>query len=52
MLQEQLKRDSDPIGRIEAAQSLATKTANVKILGQCLKSETDWGVAHRIAQAF
>ena len=51
MLQEQLKRDSDPIGRIEAAQSLATKTANVKVLGQCLKSETDWGVAHRIAQA-
>ncbi len=51
MLQEQIKRDLDPIGRIEAAQALATKPSNVKILGQSLKSETEWGVAHRIAGA-
>ena len=51
MLHEQIKRDNDPIGRIEAAQALATKTTNIKILGQCLRNEKEWGVAHRIAQA-
>jgi aminopeptidase N len=51
LLQEQLKRDKDPIGRIEAAQGLATKTSDVKILSQCLKKETHWGVANRIAKS-
>jgi len=51
LLHEQLKRDKDPIGRIEAAQSLATKSANIKLLIQCLKKETHWGVVHRIAKA-
>ena len=51
LLHEQLKRDKDPIGRIEAAQSLAAKTADVKVLSQCLKKETHWGVAHRIAKS-
>jgi aminopeptidase N len=51
LLHEQLKRDKDPIGRIEAAQSLATKSANIKLLSQCLKKETHWGVVHRIAKA-
>ena len=51
LLQEQLKRDKDPIGRIEAAQSLATKSADTKLLSQCLKKESHWGVAHRIAKA-
>ncbi len=53
MLQEQLKKDGDPIGRIEAAQSLAIKasSADIKILGQSLKKETEWGVANRIARA-
>lgn len=53
ILHEQLKRDKDPIGRIEAAQSLVIKSsqADIKVLSQCLKKETQWGVANRIARA-
>ncbi|MBT5551853.1 MAG: hypothetical protein HOJ79_15395 [Nitrospina sp.] len=51
LLHEQLKRDKDPIGRIEAAQSLAAKAGDVKVLSQCLKKESHWGVAHRIARS-
>ncbi|MBT5632383.1 MAG: hypothetical protein HOJ13_06600 [Nitrospina sp.] len=51
LLHEQLKRDKDPIGRIEAAQSLASKGADIKVLSQSLKKETHWGVAHRIAKS-
>jgi aminopeptidase N len=53
LLHEQLKRDKDPIGRIEAAQSMVAKAsqADIKILSQCLKKETQWGVAHRIAKS-
>jgi aminopeptidase N len=50
LIHEQLKRDKDPIGRIEAAQSL-TKVADIKILSQCLKKETHWGVSNRIAKS-
>ena len=53
MLHEQLKRDPDPIGRIEAAAALTKKssTDDVKILGERLHKETEWGVATRIARA-
>ena len=53
LLYEQLKRDKDPIGRIEAAQSLVAKVsqADIKVLSQRLKKETQWGVANRIAKA-
>jgi aminopeptidase N len=53
LLHEQLKRDKDPIGRIEAAQSLIAKASQVdtKILSQCLKTETQWGVSNRIAKS-
>jgi aminopeptidase N len=50
LLYEQLKQDNDPIGRIEAAQSL-TKSADIKVLSQFLKKETQWGVANRIAKS-
>ena len=52
LLQEQLKRDKDPIGRIEAAQSLVTKPSqsDIKVLSHCLKKESQWGVANRIAR--
>ena len=38
LLYEQLKRDKDPIGRIEAAQTLVTKPSlsDIKMLSQCL----------------
>ncbi len=53
LLHEQLKRDQDPIGRIEAAQSLVPKASqtDIKILSQCLENETQWGVACRIAKS-
>lgn len=53
LLHEQLKRDTDPIGRIEAAKSLVVKASqsDIKVLSQCLKKETHWGVANRIAAA-
>ena len=53
ILHEQLKRDKDPIGRIEAAQNLVAKSSqlDIKILSQCLKKESQWGVANRIARA-
>ncbi|MBI4383933.1 MAG: M1 family metallopeptidase [Nitrospinae bacterium] len=53
MLREQLKRDPDPIGRIEASAELAVKpsTGDVKFLGDCLRKEKFWGVAERIASA-
>jgi aminopeptidase N len=51
LLHEQLKRDKDPIGRIEAAKCLAAKTADIKVLSQCLKKESHWGVSHRIAKS-
>ena len=53
LLHEQLKRDKDPIGRIEAAQSLVANASqtDIKMLSQSLKKETHWGVAHRIARS-
>ena len=53
LLHEQLKRDKDPIGRIEAVQSLVAKASlsDIKVLSQCLKKEPQWGVANRIAIA-
>ena len=53
LLHEQLKRDKDPIGRIEAAQCLVAKASqsDIKILSQCLQKESHWGVANRIAGA-
>ena len=53
LLYEQLKRDKDPIGRIEAAQTLVTKPSlsDIKMLSQCLKKEPQWGVANCIARA-
>jgi len=53
MLHEQLKRDPDPIGRLEAAAALTKKssTEDVKVLGERLRKEKEWGVATRIARA-
>jgi aminopeptidase N len=53
LLHEQLTRDKDPIGRIEAAQNLVNQPSNgdVKILIQVLKKEKEWGVSNRIAKA-
>ena len=53
MFYEQLKRDLDPIGRIEAALALTknSSTEDVNILGERLKKEKEWGVAVRIAKA-
>jgi len=53
MLHQQLKRDPDPIGRIEAAAALVKKpsTSDVQILGERLRKESFWAVAVRIAQA-
>jgi aminopeptidase N len=53
MLYEQLKRDLDPIGRLEAASELTknASTEDVNILGERLKKEKEWGVAIRIAKA-
>ena len=53
MLHEQLKRDENPIGRIQAALAL-TKNASVqdvKFLSTCLRKEQQWGVANRISRA-
>jgi aminopeptidase N len=48
-----LKRDPDPIGRIEAAAALTKKTSanDVRILSERLRKEKDWGVVVRIAKA-
>ena len=53
MLYEQLKRDTDPIGRLEAAAALTKKSSgeDVKVLGERLGKEKQWGVAIRIAKA-
>ena len=53
MLHRQLKRDSDPIGRIEAAAHLVKKPSSqdIDVLGQALRKESEWGVAGRIAGA-
>ena len=53
MLHEQLKRDPDPIGRVEAAAALTKKTSanDVRVLSERLRKEKDWGVAVRIAKA-
>jgi aminopeptidase N len=53
MLHQQLKRDTNPIGRIQAALAL-TKNASVediKFLSTCLGKEQQWGVANRFARA-
>lgn len=51
MLREQLQRDRDPIGRIEAAEALVSKpsTEDIKLLCNRLHKEKFWGVAVRIA---
>ena len=51
MVREQLQRDPDPIGRIEAAAALETKPSSedIKLLCRCLQKEPFWGVAVRIA---
>ena len=53
MLHEQLKRDTDPIGRIQAASALTNKPSlmDVKLLNACLGKERFWGVAARVARA-
>ncbi len=53
MLHEQIKRDKDPIGRIEAAAALTEKPAmnDIKLLGERLRKESFWGVGGRIARA-
>ena len=53
MLHEQLKRDSDPIGRLEAAAALTknSSTEDINVLGKQLWKEKEWGVAVRIAKA-
>ncbi|MFQ5672399.1 MAG: M1 family aminopeptidase [Nitrospinales bacterium] len=53
MVRAQLQRDTDPIGRIEAATALETKpsTEDIKLLCRRLRSESFWGVAVRIASA-
>ena len=47
----QLKKDTDPIGRIEAAEALANKPSlsDVMVLRERLLMEPFWGVAVRIA---
>ena len=53
MLREQLKRDPNPIGRIEAAGVLTRNSSSedVKALSEQLRRETFWGAASRIARA-
>ena len=52
-LREQLKRDTDPIGRIQAAEALTEKAAHedIRALSEQLKRERFWGVAVRLAGA-
>jgi aminopeptidase N len=53
MLHEQLKRDQNSMGRIQAALALTknASVADIKILNACLGKEQQWGVANRIAMA-
>ncbi len=53
MFHEQIKRDPDPIGRIEAAMALSKNSSSedVSILGERLKKEKEWGVSIRISKA-
>jgi aminopeptidase N len=53
MLSEQLKKDPDPIGRLEAASALVEKpsTEEIKLLSERLNKEKFWGVSIRIASA-
>ncbi|MFQ5449357.1 MAG: M1 family aminopeptidase [Nitrospinaceae bacterium] len=53
LLHAQLRRDTDPVGRIEAAAAMVSKASmnDIKILGECLRKEKFWGVANRIARA-
>lgn len=53
LLHEQLKRDPDPIGRIEAAAALVSKPSinDIDFLCRRLREESFWGVAVRIAAA-
>lgn len=53
MLAEQLKKDPDPIGRLEAAVALAEKPSSedVKLLSERLVKEKFWGVSNRIASS-
>lgn len=53
MLAEQLKKDPDPIGRLEAAVALAEKpsTEDIKLLSERLVKEKFWGVSNRIASS-
>ncbi len=53
MVREQLKRDPDPIGRIEAADTLTRNPSSedVRLLSEQLRKETFWGTACRIASA-
>jgi len=53
LLHEQLRRDRDPIGRIEAAWHLVKKASakDIEALGQALRKESEWGAATRIAEA-
>ncbi len=53
MVREQLKHSADPIGRIEAAETLTRNPSNedVRLLSDCLRREAFWGVGCRIASA-
>ncbi|QPJ60621.1 MAG: M1 family metallopeptidase [Candidatus Nitronauta litoralis] len=53
MVREQLKRDEDPIGRIQAAETLTRSPSNedVSLLSDRLRRESFWGVGCRIAAA-
>lgn len=53
LLRTQLKKDTDPIGRIEAVKALSVKASNedTVLLVERLQKEKFWGVAERIASA-
>ena len=53
MFHEQIKRDPDPIGRLEAAMALSKNSSSedVSVLGERLKKEKEWGVSIRISKA-
>lgn len=53
ILHEQLKRDTDPIGRIEAVAALVINPSikDIELLCKRLYEEPFWGVASRIASA-
>ena len=53
MFYEQIKRDPDPIGRLEAAMALSKNSSSedVSVLGERLKKEKEWGVSIRISKA-